>query len=81
MKSFYLGRQNSWLAIEKCETEIPIKKGLASPIIKQTQFFLTLTCASTVHKVKGFSLEQGIVDFDLGKQRSFWPTPNIHCIQ
>ena len=26
MKSSYLGRQNSWVAIEKCETEIPVKK-------------------------------------------------------
>ena len=33
MRSSYVGRQNSWVAIEKCETEIPIKKGLASPSI------------------------------------------------
>ena len=53
MKSSYLGRQNSWVAIEKCETEIPIKKGLASPNIKRTQFPSTLAWASTVHKVQG----------------------------
>ena len=38
MRSSYLGRQNSWVPIEKCEAEIPIKKGLASPSIKRTQF-------------------------------------------
>ena len=26
MRSCYLGRQNSWVPIEKCEAEIPIKK-------------------------------------------------------
>ena len=55
----YLGRQNSWIVIGKCKTEIPIKKGLASPSIKETQFPLTLPWASTVHKVQGLSLEQG----------------------
>ena len=42
MRSSYLGRQSSWVPIKKCETEIPIKKGLTSPSIKQTQFPLTL---------------------------------------
>ena len=27
--------------------------------------------ASTVHKVQGLSLEQGVIDFDLRKQKSF----------
>ena len=35
MRSSYLGRQNSWVPIEKCETEILIKKGSASPSIKR----------------------------------------------
>ena len=50
---------------------IPIKKELTSPNIKRSQFPLTLTWASTAHKVQGLSLEQGVVDFDLQKQRSF----------
>ena len=41
MKSSYLGRQNLWVPIKKCETENPIKKGSASPSIKHTQFPLT----------------------------------------
>ena len=73
MRSSYLGRQNSWVPIEKCETEISIKKGSTSPYIKRTQFMLTLAWASTVHKVLGLSLEQGVIDFDLRKQRPFGP--------
>ena len=32
MKSSYLGRQNSWVPIEKCQVEIPIKKGSCKAI-------------------------------------------------
>ena len=48
-----------------------MKKGSVSPSIKRTQFPLTLACASTVHKVESLSLEQGAIDFDLQKQKSF----------
>ena len=30
-KSYYLGMQNSWVLIQECGTEIPTKKGSASP--------------------------------------------------
>ena len=53
--------------------EISIKKGSPSPSIKSTQFPLTLAWASTVYKVQGLSLEQGVIDFDLQKQKSFGP--------
>ena len=72
MRSSYLGIQNSWFPIEKCKTKISIKKGSASPLIKQTQFPLTLTWASTVRKVQGLSLEHGVLDFDLQKQKPVW---------
>ena len=68
IKPCYLGRQKSWVPFEKCEAEIPIKKGSASPSIKLTQFPLKLARASTVHKVQGLSLKQGVIDFDLRKQ-------------
>ena len=51
MRSSNLGRQNSWVFIQKCETEISIKKGSVSPSIRCTQFPLTLGWTSTVHKV------------------------------
>ena len=38
MRSSYLGTQNSWVLTEKCEAEIPIKKGSEYAFIKQTQF-------------------------------------------
>ena len=41
IKSSYLGGRKFWVTIEKCETEISIKKGLASPSIKRAQFPLT----------------------------------------
>ena len=73
MRSSYLGRQNSWVPIEKCETEISIKEGSALPSIKCTQFPLTLTWPFTVHKVHSLGLEQVVIDFDLRKQKSFGP--------
>ena len=63
MRSSNLGRQNSCVTIEICETEISIKKGSASPSIKLTQFPLTLAWGSTVHKVEGLSLEQDDTEF------------------
>ena len=48
----YLGRQYYWVATEKCEAEIPIKKESASPSMKRTKFPLILSKKSTVHKIK-----------------------------
>ena len=48
MRSSYLGRKIYWVPIEKCEAEIPVKKGSVSPSNKRTQFPLILAWASTV---------------------------------
>ena len=60
-----------------CETEISIKKGRhCHP--SSTQF--PLSWASTFLQVQRSSLEEGVIDFDLQKQKSFKPgqiyTPN-----
>ena len=41
-----------WVATEKCEAEIPIKKESASLSMKRTKFPLILSKKSTVHKIK-----------------------------
>lgn len=66
----YVSLQHSWLGIGKRETEIHTKRGSASPPIIRSQFALVLAWASTVHKVRGFSLDQIVVDFNLKKQKS-----------
>ena len=67
-----LARQNNWVPVEKCETEIKIiKRSQASPCIRRTQFPLALSWASTVHKVQGLSIEKAVINFDLLKQRAF----------
>ena len=81
MRSFYQGRRNSWVPIEKYEAQIPIKKGSASPSIKNNKFPLMLAWPSTVHKVKGLHLQQGVSDFDLQKQKIIPARVNIYCPQ
>ena len=51
IRSSYVDRQNSWIPVKKCETEISVKKGSTLPTIKRTQFPLTLAWVSTIHKV------------------------------
>ena len=46
-------------------------KKVASPIIKRTQFPLSVSWACTVHKVRGLSLNQVVISFDLLKQKYF----------
>ena len=67
-KTSYLVRQISLVPIQKCELEISIMKGSASPSTKRVQFQLILAWTS-VHKVQGLSLEKGVIGFDLQKQK------------
>lgn len=55
MRSSYLGKQSSWVFTEKCEIEIPFKKGSASLSIKCTQF--PITWVPNVRKVQGLALK------------------------
>ena len=73
MRSTDLSRQDSWAPIEKCETDVSVKKVWGFPSFKYTQFPLTLAYASIVYVGLVLSLEQSVIDFDLWKQKSFGP--------
>ena len=66
-------RANCVMPIEKCEVDIPISKGSVSPSIRRTQFPLALSWACTIHKAQGLSLNEGVVRFELKKQKYFGP--------
>ena len=68
----HLSRQGSCVEIEKSRTEACVISGSIYPSIKKT-LPLALACLSTVHKAQGLTLNQGVVDFDLKKQKSFEP--------
>ena len=55
----------------KHEVSFGLKKNKSQPCIKRTQFPLALSWACTVHKVQGLSLDEGVISFDLHRQRSF----------
>ena len=59
------------LPIQKDKVFFPIKKNKPNPSIKRTQFQLVLSWVCTVHKVKGLSLKEGVISFDLQRQKSF----------
>ena len=66
MRLSYIGIQNCWVPIEKCQTDISIKKGSASTSIKRTHF--AIVWKSIDHKIQGLPLKQDIIDFYLQKQ-------------
>ena len=71
MQSDIIGRQQHLVPIQKCEVSFPIKKNKPNPSIKRTQFPLVLSWECTVHKVQGLTLKEGVISFDLQKQKSF----------
>ena len=76
MQSDIIARQQHLVPIRKCEVSFLIKKNKPNPSIKRTQFPLVLSCACTVHKVQGLSLKEGVISFDLQRQK-FQPGSNV----
>ena len=53
------------------KASFPINKNKTYPCMKQTQFPLILSWACTIHNVHGVSLDEGIVSFNLQRQKTF----------
>ena len=71
MQSDVTAQQHNWGPIKKHQALFCLRKNKQQPSVKRTQFPLTLSWACTVHKVQGLSLAEGVVSFDLEKQKSF----------
>ena len=55
----------------KHEVSFGLQKNKSQPCTKRTQFPLALSWACAIHKVQGLSLDEGVICFDLHRQRSF----------
>ena len=71
IQSDIFARQRNWVPIQKYETTFLIKKNKLQPSIKRTQFPLVLSWSFTVHKVQGLSLSDGVISYELQRQKSF----------
>ena len=71
MQSDLTAQQQNWVPIKKHQALFGLRKNKQQPSVKRTQFPLTLPWACTVPKVQGLSLAEGVVSFDLEKQKSF----------
>ena len=68
-----LSRCNSRVPIERTDTHINIGNSYISALIQQTQFPLTLSWASAIHKVQGLSLPKSVISLEIERQKSFRP--------
>ena len=73
IKTDFLARQQHWVPIRKHEVLFGLKKNKSQPCIKRTQFPLALSWTCTVHKVQVLGLVEGVINFDLHRQKSFNP--------
>ena len=71
IQSDIFARKRNWVPIQKYETTFPIKKNKLQPSIKRTQFSLVLSWSCTIHKVQGLSLSDGVISYELQRQKSF----------
>ena len=71
MHSDVTTRQHNWAPIKKHQSLFDLRKNKQRPSVKRTKFPLSLTWACTVQKVQGLILTEGVVSFDLEKQKSF----------
>ena len=64
-------RQRNLVPLQKYEKTFPIKKNKLQPSIKRTQFPLVLSWSCTVHKVQGLNLSDGVIRYELQRQKTF----------
>ena len=64
-------QQHNWAPIKKHQALLGLLKDKQQPSVKRTQFPLTLSWACAVNKVQDLSLAEGVISFDLEKQKSF----------
>ena len=65
-------KDNKVVPIERVLTKNKIsQQSCTSPVIERTQFPLTLSWVSTIHKVQGLTVDKLVVSFQLNRQKSF----------
>ena len=69
MESDDISRRNNWVRLKRNEVSLGVKKNI-SPICKSNTVS-PRTGMGILHKKQGISLSEGVISFDVHKQRSF----------